>query len=520
MASPFTSRLGTNYCPQDEEIAQILALTAGPSLRLEALEDEISNLQHALQKLVEEREKLATYIDAHKALLSPARRLPHDVIEEIFMACLPTHRNCVMSATEAPILLGRICSAWRDLSLSTPRLWASLHIVEPIMHDGAPWSPVLDQKAALRLATTKTWLGRSGQCTLSLSLLSGADYRDQSSIGGPTLFLDALVPFASRWEHISFVGPSSSVVPALSHLTAAHVPTLKSLAIRDLHEGDSVGWESLGIIQAPAISSFKFFGENIPALEISLHWNHLAELEIKESAMTGDIALQVLSRCPQLRTCRLSVKYEPDITQRPTAECPFLHTLELDSEDSLSRIMYQIFGRVSFSQLRHLELFGMGDDGDENTGISCNLAAAVPSLETVAMNGDLLVGEHFKDFVRSLPPTIQKFHLNPPIWTNLSGELLSAFIPPPDFPNLCCPNLRELEIQQSCSVPNDVLVAFIRPRVGMLSRLAIHFTARRSQDDALPNIQPFLEAGLQIELTYRPPFSPPRFSSPWDGLAD
>jgi hypothetical protein len=40
---------------------------------------------------------LGAYVDTHKALISPARRLPLDIIEEIFVACLPTHRNCVMS---------------------------------------------------------------------------------------------------------------------------------------------------------------------------------------------------------------------------------------------------------------------------------------------------------------------------------------------------------------------------------------------------------------------------------------
>ncbi|KAJ7723689.1 hypothetical protein B0H16DRAFT_333557 [Mycena metata] len=436
------------------------------------------------------------------------------------MAYLPTHRNCVMSATEAPILPGRICSAWRDLSLSTPRLWASLHIVEPIIHDPTvPWSLVINEKAALRLVTTKTWLGRSGQCPLSLSLLFARD--DTHFFTGPpipTLFLDALIPFASRWEHISLVGLSSSMVPALSYLTAADVPVLKSLAIHELREFDSFQWDTLGLVRAPAISSFTFSGAYFPTLDIIPScWNHLGELEIKESSMTSDIALQVLSRCPQLRTCRLSVKYESHITPRPTVECPFLHTLELESEVCLSWIMPQIFGRVSFSELRRLRLCGFGDGDDDNTGISYNLAAAAPSLETVAMSGDSFVNRRFKDFVHSLPRTIQKFHLNPPIWTNLRDEMLSAFIPTPDFPDLCCPNLGELEIQQSRSVPEDVLVVFIRPRVGTLSRLVIHFAVHRSQGDAFPDIQSFLEAGLQIELSYLP-FLEPQFSSPWNGI--
>ncbi|KAJ7634614.1 hypothetical protein FB45DRAFT_909361, partial [Roridomyces roridus] len=64
--------------------------------------------------------------------------------------CLPTHRNCVMDASEAPLLLGRISSAWRALSLATPRLWASLHIVdrgEPPWQESEP-NPDLEFIAA------------------------------------------------------------------------------------------------------------------------------------------------------------------------------------------------------------------------------------------------------------------------------------------------------------------------------------------------------------------------------------
>ncbi|KAJ7114137.1 hypothetical protein C8R44DRAFT_630655, partial [Mycena epipterygia] len=121
--SPFTTRLGTNYCPKDEEVAEINALLVEPTLRLERLADEIADMQKALNKLTTERDSLAAYLADHKALISPVRRLPLDIIQEIFVACIPTHRNCVMSASEAPVLLGRICSSWRTISLSTPRLW-------------------------------------------------------------------------------------------------------------------------------------------------------------------------------------------------------------------------------------------------------------------------------------------------------------------------------------------------------------------------------------------------------------
>ncbi|KAJ7603316.1 hypothetical protein FB45DRAFT_1071689 [Roridomyces roridus] len=130
MDSPFTAKLGTNYCPTAQEAIEIQAFLAQPLRQMKCLDSKIAELQHALNKLLEEREGLGSIVQSHEALLSPIRRMPSDIMQEIFMACMPTDRNCVMDASEAPLLLGRICSAWRALSLATPRLWASLHIVD------------------------------------------------------------------------------------------------------------------------------------------------------------------------------------------------------------------------------------------------------------------------------------------------------------------------------------------------------------------------------------------------------
>ncbi|KAJ6594624.1 hypothetical protein B0H19DRAFT_907708, partial [Mycena capillaripes] len=123
MTSPFASQLGTNYCPKDEEVQEIKNLLLEPTLRLKRLGDEIADLQTAIDKLAEERDTLEAYVEGHRALMSPVRRLPLDIIQEIFIACLPDDHNCVMGASEAPVLLGRICSSWRATSLDTPRLW-------------------------------------------------------------------------------------------------------------------------------------------------------------------------------------------------------------------------------------------------------------------------------------------------------------------------------------------------------------------------------------------------------------
>ncbi|KAJ7457857.1 hypothetical protein FB451DRAFT_1047098 [Mycena latifolia] len=70
MFSPFSSQLRTNYCPNDDEVAKIKLLLVEPSLRLERIDLELANIQIA------ERSRISAYVDAHRARISPFRRLP------------------------------------------------------------------------------------------------------------------------------------------------------------------------------------------------------------------------------------------------------------------------------------------------------------------------------------------------------------------------------------------------------------------------------------------------------------
>ncbi|KAJ7785186.1 hypothetical protein DFH07DRAFT_699116, partial [Mycena maculata] len=121
MESPFAQHLDTNYTPSDTEIKWIKSHLLPHIL-------EVSRLDALIQDLSVRRDKTQEYIDAHRALLTPVRRLPPEIVQEIFLACLPTQRNAVMSAQEAPLILTSICASWRALALSTPALWASLHL--------------------------------------------------------------------------------------------------------------------------------------------------------------------------------------------------------------------------------------------------------------------------------------------------------------------------------------------------------------------------------------------------------
>ncbi|TDL16956.1 hypothetical protein BD410DRAFT_831727 [Rickenella mellea] len=63
---------------------------------------------------------------------SVAQCLPIDVLESIFLTCVPDFKPDYYddvefpspSAYEAPMIYGQICRLWRDVSLTMPRLWS------------------------------------------------------------------------------------------------------------------------------------------------------------------------------------------------------------------------------------------------------------------------------------------------------------------------------------------------------------------------------------------------------------
>ncbi|KAF7355551.1 hypothetical protein MSAN_01472200 [Mycena sanguinolenta] len=92
---PFANQLNTDYVPSDSEILEIRALLVGPADELAGMDARIKELEIALNQLREQRASLNGPIDAHRALISPIRRIPQDILLAIFFACLPSEHNAV-----------------------------------------------------------------------------------------------------------------------------------------------------------------------------------------------------------------------------------------------------------------------------------------------------------------------------------------------------------------------------------------------------------------------------------------
>ncbi|KAJ7782570.1 hypothetical protein DFH07DRAFT_727985 [Mycena maculata] len=543
-SSAFSLKLGTNYCPNDREIVEIKALLVVPISRIKRLDDEIAELQKAVDNLTNERESVRADVDAHKALISPARRLPLDVIQEIFMACIPTHRNCVMSAREAPVLLGRICSSWRAISLSTPRLWASLHIAEPPRPFHEFTSPLHEKKLVQRLETTKTWLARSGQCPLSLSVDTHDDHRSFAPDGAPTppspnLILRALAPFASRWQDVSFT-VSISFIEALSSIATDDVPMLRKLQIKQRPDsaphGQGIQWESFGLLRGPNITSFALRGSNVNPSSFPLQWENLTNLTVmghewsSGTVLTSRMAVQVLSKCPRIRKFRCIVNDSPQSVSAEEASpnsplvLPSLRSLEITSLGIPALTIRELVTHLSLPELRYFDFRGRSGEGS-HIAFAPFLARAT-LLESLHIESNTFTKLALIELLRALPPTMQRLRITDrsTIWEPqpLDDETFSALIPSADNPTPSCPALQELLIPQ-CSGPvsDEVLLRFIAARMAVqpvtLKRVEIQFTRERIVD-VQPDIQRFVDEGLKVSITYNPPAI--WHFSPWQGLVD
>ncbi|KAJ7463613.1 hypothetical protein FB451DRAFT_1265033 [Mycena latifolia] len=141
LASPadFTRLLTSNDVPLDNEVPQIRQIVADSQDRADALDAQIDGLRAALAQLVQQRHDLVRDMREYKAILSPIRRVPAELICAIFSMVLPFTRclggssrarssdyarpNERIQIIQSPWGLGHICRFWRAAALSYPPLW-------------------------------------------------------------------------------------------------------------------------------------------------------------------------------------------------------------------------------------------------------------------------------------------------------------------------------------------------------------------------------------------------------------
>jgi hypothetical protein len=302
--------LQNNQEPSQPEIVQIHELIKQAELKGSRLEAELRRINARIQK--------------YKGLLAPDRRLPADVVAEIFLECLgdgqlsytfPAARGVTTS-----LLLAHICSAWRAVAFSTARMWLSLHL------------DVYRLSVESACALAKHWFSRSGEALpLSLTCCGPSTY---------TPILEIVKAYASRWEKLS-LDTSISSLRSISQTPIKLFSLLDTLTLRFDAETpvSSVtifgNASSLRRVILPATEPREASFETWKA-PIIFPWHQLTHYESGHPSNSFE-SLQHLSLCPNLIECRMTVvgSMWPEVIILPVA-LPQLRLLHLRGPGDMS----------------------------------------------------------------------------------------------------------------------------------------------------------------------------------------
>ena len=191
--------------------------------RLQTREHQLLRVAEAIKnakemdrtKLTEDLSKLTALISRYHIALAPHKRLPREMLQHIFHYVFVGCINSGPSLQNAPLLLGRICSAWRRTALHMPELWKDLHFFVENAHTRS-------QKVNAALM----WFSRAGDSPLSLTIT------DTSENPAPKddFVNKIIVPFSHKFRYLHLVLQPSQI-KALFSLPVGSLDSLEELHV-------------------------------------------------------------------------------------------------------------------------------------------------------------------------------------------------------------------------------------------------------------------------------------------------
>ncbi|KAJ6537618.1 hypothetical protein B0H19DRAFT_1316289 [Mycena capillaripes] len=186
-------------------------------------DSQIARLRETLEGMFADRTRLQKYIDACRSAISPIRRLPSELLCEIFALCSPDYDSnsgsdyasssgyydsdsdydfnhfdpeeeiLAVVAKYKLLRISRVSAHWHSLIMGTPRFWCGITV------DAKQWPLTTDSgkfRGFLQILTTTMERGQSHPLALSVNLLS-ADSLVSKSV------LELLTSHCERWENVS-----------------------------------------------------------------------------------------------------------------------------------------------------------------------------------------------------------------------------------------------------------------------------------------------------------------------------
>lgn len=180
------------------------------------------------------------------------------------------------SPTEAPLLLGQVCSEWRDIVCHMPEFWRSV-----VLRPGSDVEPTTWAFGA------RAWLDRSGTSPLSIAISLPKRMRIS-----PQELLANVVSSAYRWQHLKLDVDDNTLDWILSH----RMPLLHSIKLDCFHP-----FKKINILPSlfPKFREISFNDPVCVESQFIVPWSQITHISTSGLANTGT-HMRRLRACPNL----------------------------------------------------------------------------------------------------------------------------------------------------------------------------------------------------------------------------
>ena len=279
----------TPFVPYGADAKAIQEDIADANSELERLRDEITLAIARVRQLKNLRQPIQSYIKLREAIFAPIHQLPTEILLEIFLIASPS--VSITAIAGFPWKLGHVCGHWRDVVLSSPKLWSYIDLGFPNKH-------ISNHRGVQACNVLKLCLTHSGQHPLSIHLWT---HKQNKKITRDIVKIALQV--RNRWKYLQYTsenlvqtGGSNALLP----------PTLNLLMLQHLKFAPPRHYR-LSIVS--------------PSLE-SLYLSSYSDLSVQ--------ALTQLEACPQITHLALSLgSINPDDFAGTLLQLPELSELNI-----------------------------------------------------------------------------------------------------------------------------------------------------------------------------------------------
>ncbi|KAJ7626611.1 hypothetical protein DFH06DRAFT_734822 [Mycena polygramma] len=296
-------------------------------MMIQAAEENVARIDSQMRDLMRIQNQERGLIIALKQVVAPIRKLPAELVVEIF-----THSLSPSFSIKSVLVICQVCAYWRQLAQTTPKLWTALLRLNLR-------KPASDAYVAM----AKTFLERSTPLPIPIAM----DYTESCALP----LVEVVLSMASRWKSASLY---NFPLPKLRELPFGALESLETVSLTSRRQILTYEQKTTAFLGACRLRSVIFDGRSIS--HFPMPWAQLTELTIRENSC--QICLDILLQCMNLITAEFSdmPSWVQSPPSAPTTVLPRLETLEVGFAPSDGNHIMSFFMRLDLPALTSLDV--------------------------------------------------------------------------------------------------------------------------------------------------------------------